>query len=108
MIPTIETFEDLAKQTEIRYGLLKDSSTMAFFKKSTSPTIKTMWGFMQQHRDDAFVSSTQEGIEKVRRSKGKMADIEIVCTVLALAFCREICLSSGVYNERICQPAFTV
>jgi hypothetical protein len=46
---------------------------MAFFNKSTLTTFKRMWDFMQQHKDDVFVTSNREGIEKVRRSKGKFA-----------------------------------
>ncbi|CAF3297806.1 unnamed protein product [Rotaria sp. Silwood2] len=69
----IETIEDLAKQTEIRYGTIRNSSTMTFFNKSTFTTFKHMWNFMEQHKDDVFVASNREGIEKVRRSKGTFA-----------------------------------
>ncbi|CAF1192912.1 unnamed protein product [Adineta ricciae] len=73
LVTPIESVEDLAKQTEIRYGTVKGGSTMAFFNKSTLITFKRMWDFMQQHKDDVFVTSNHEGIEKVRRSKGKFA-----------------------------------
>ncbi|CAF0889980.1 unnamed protein product [Adineta steineri] len=73
LVTPIETVEDLAKQTEIRYGTLKGGSTMSFFNKSTITTFKRMWEFMQQHKDDVFVASNREGIEKVRKSKGKFA-----------------------------------
>ncbi|CAF4044374.1 unnamed protein product [Rotaria sordida] len=73
LVPPVETVEELAKQTDIRYGTLKGGSTMAFFNKSTLTTFKRMWDFMQQHQDDVFVSSNSEGIEKVRQSKGKFA-----------------------------------
>ncbi len=73
LVTPIETVEDLAKQMDIRYGTLRGGSTMAFFNKSTITTFKRMWNFMQQHQDDVFVSSNREGIEKVRRSKGKYA-----------------------------------
>ncbi|CAF2599544.1 unnamed protein product [Rotaria sp. Silwood2] len=73
LVPPIETVEDLAKQTDIHYGTLKGGATMAFFNKSTLTTFKIMWDFMQQHKDDVFVSSNSEGIEKVRGSKGKFA-----------------------------------
>ena len=73
LVTPIETVEDLAKQTEIRYGALKGGSTMAFFNKSALDTFKRMWNFMQQHKDDVFVKSNREGIEKVRQSKDKFA-----------------------------------
>ena len=68
LITPIESVEDLAKQTDIRYGTLIGGSTMAFFNKSALDTFKRMWNFMQQHKDDVFVKSNREGIEKVRRS----------------------------------------
>jgi hypothetical protein len=73
LVTPIETVEDLANQTDIRYGTLRGGSTMAFFNKSTLPTFERMWKFMQQHKGDVFVTSNREGIEKVRRSKGKFA-----------------------------------
>ncbi|CAF1623889.1 unnamed protein product [Rotaria magnacalcarata] len=72
-VTAIQTIDDLAKQTEIRYGTIRNSSTMAFFNKSTSTTFKKMWNFMEQHKDDVFVASNHEGIEKVRLSNGKYA-----------------------------------
>lgn len=71
----IKTVEDLARQTEIRYGTIRNSSTMAFFKTSTFTIFKDMWNFMEQHKDNVFVSSNREGIEKVRQSNGKYAFI---------------------------------
>ncbi len=73
LVTPIETVEDLAKQTEIRYGTVRGGSTMAFFNKSSLITLKRMWNFMQQYKDDVFVTSNREGIEKVRRAKGKFA-----------------------------------
>ena len=73
LVTPIETVEDLANQTDIRYGTVKGGSTMAFFNKSTIPTFERMWKFMQQHKDDVFVLSNSAGISKVRQSKGKFA-----------------------------------
>jgi ionotropic glutamate receptor len=73
LVPPIETVEDLSNQTGIRYGTLSGGSTMAFFNKSTLTTFKRMWNFMQQHKDDVFVKSNRDGIDKVRQSKGKFA-----------------------------------
>ena len=42
----IESAEDLAKQTEIKYGVVKGGSTMKFFKLSDNPVYQTMWEFM--------------------------------------------------------------
>ena len=99
LVAPIETFEDLARQTDIRYGVLYGGSTMAFFNQSTRNDIKNMWNSMLQYKDDVFVRSTQEGIEKVRRSRGKKVHVKISSEVRALMFSRTIRLFSGVYNE---------
>ena len=98
MILPIQTVEDLASQTEIQYGVLKGGSTMAFFNTSTLPTLRKMWNFMQQYKDDVFVSSNKAGIEKVRRSQGIIAGIKILHLIIVLIFSREICLSRGVHS----------
>lgn len=73
LVTPINSVEELSQQTAIRYGTLKGGSTMAFFNKSTLLTFKRMWNFMQQHKDDVFVRSNREGIEKVRNSKDNFA-----------------------------------
>jgi hypothetical protein len=103
LVTPIETIEDLPRQTQIRYGVMKDGSTAAFFNHSTRTTIKTMWNFMLKRKDDVFVQSIQAGIEKVRQSKGRIADTEILFELLALTFSRAICFSPGVYTKRIRQ-----
>ncbi|ROT79787.1 putative glutamate receptor ionotropic, kainate 2 [Penaeus vannamei] len=47
----IESAEDLAKQTKIKYGSLKTGSTMAFFRDSKIPTYQGMWATMMRHED---------------------------------------------------------
>ena len=42
----IKSAEDLALQTQIKYGVVDGGSTMKFFEKSTHPTYKIMWDFM--------------------------------------------------------------
>ncbi|CAM4941620.1 unnamed protein product [Rotaria socialis] len=68
MVTPIESVEDLARQTEIKYGVVRGGSTQAFFEKSDVKLFQRMWTYMQQ-RDDVFVASNEEGISKVRKSK---------------------------------------
>ena len=42
----ITSAEDLAKQTEIKYGVVDGGSTMKFFQYSKDPTYQIMWEFM--------------------------------------------------------------
>lgn len=72
MVTPIESVEDLARQTEIKYGVVRAGSTQAFFDKSDVKLFQRMWAYMQQS-DDVLVNSNEEGITKVRKSKGKYA-----------------------------------
>ncbi|RWS27374.1 glutamate receptor 1-like protein, partial [Leptotrombidium deliense] len=72
MVTPINSVDDLAKQTEVEYGVLRDSSTQEFFKKSKIAVYTRMWEFMNS-RPHVFVDSYKEGIRRVRDSKGKYA-----------------------------------
>ncbi|XP_052755261.1 glutamate receptor ionotropic, kainate 2 isoform X4 [Galleria mellonella] len=69
----IESAEDLAKQTKIKYGALKGGSTAAFFRDSNFSTYQRMWSFMESARPTVFTSSNKEGEERVMRGKGSYA-----------------------------------
>ncbi|KAG8225568.1 hypothetical protein J437_LFUL002085 [Ladona fulva] len=66
---TIESAEDLAKQTKIKYGAVSGGSTAAFFKESNFSTYQRMWSFMESAKPSVFAKSNSEGVERV--SKGK-------------------------------------
>ena len=61
----IESVEDLAHQSKIKYGTLRDGSTMSFFRDSKFPTYNKMWKVMEKNREISFVSSYEEGRNKV-------------------------------------------
>ncbi|XP_069680352.1 glutamate receptor ionotropic, kainate 2-like isoform X2 [Periplaneta americana] len=65
MITPIENAEDLAGQTEIAYGTLDSGSTMTFFRDSMIETYKKMWRFMENKKPSVFVSTYEEGIQRV-------------------------------------------
>ncbi|XP_055382987.1 glutamate receptor ionotropic, kainate 2 [Condylostylus longicornis] len=69
----IESAEDLAKQTRIKYGALKGGSTAAFFRESKISTYQRMWSFMESARPSVFTSSNYEGVERVIKGKGTYA-----------------------------------
>ncbi|EZA55532.1 Glutamate receptor [Ooceraea biroi] len=72
MITPINSAEDLAAQTEVQYGTLAHGSTWDFFRKSQISLYSKMWEFMNS-RKHVFVKSYEEGIRRVRTSKGKYA-----------------------------------
>ncbi|XP_024885052.1 glutamate receptor ionotropic, kainate 2-like isoform X1 [Temnothorax curvispinosus] len=65
MITPIEHAEDLASQTDIAYGTLDSGSTMTFFRDSMIETYKKMWRFMENKKPSVFVSTYEEGIQRV-------------------------------------------
>ncbi|KPM07528.1 glutamate receptor 1-like protein 1 [Sarcoptes scabiei] len=72
MVTPINSADDLVKQTEIEYGVLRDSSSMEFFRRSKIAVHQRMWDFMKS-RQHVFVDSYADGIRRVRESKGKYA-----------------------------------
>ncbi|KAH9425801.1 Glutamate receptor ionotropic, kainate 1, partial [Dermatophagoides pteronyssinus] len=60
----IESVEDLAHQSKIRYGTLRNSSTMSFFRDSKFPIYQKMWQFMEKHPEN-FAASYEEGRKRV-------------------------------------------
>nr|QHN69189.1 ionotropic receptor 8 [Sirex nitobei] len=69
----IESAEDLAKQTKIKYGALRGGSTAAFFRDSNFSTYQRMWSFMEAARPTVFTSSNVEGVERVVKGRGSYA-----------------------------------
>ncbi|XP_051505661.1 glutamate receptor 1-like isoform X2 [Myxocyprinus asiaticus] len=73
MVSPIESAEDLAKQTEIAYGTLDAGSTKEFFRRSKIAVFEKMWSYMKLADPSVFVKTTDEGVVRVRKSKGKYA-----------------------------------
>ncbi|XP_064086752.1 glutamate receptor ionotropic, kainate 2-like isoform X1 [Macrobrachium nipponense] len=69
----IESAEDLAKQTKIKYGCKKDGSTYSFFRDSNIPTYQRMWAAMSNARPSVFTESNEAGVERVSKSNGMYA-----------------------------------
>ncbi|MCP9258471.1 AMPA receptor subunit GluR3A [Dirofilaria immitis] len=87
----IESVEDLAKQTKIKYGIQQGGSTAQFLRKPshTCPIVQNfitfefqhssvqiyqrMWRYMESQVPAVFTSTYAEGIERVRSHKGRYA-----------------------------------
>jgi glutamate receptor, ionotropic, invertebrate len=69
MDASIESAEDLAKQSKIKYGAVKGGSTLGFFKNSNFSTYQRMWAAMESARPSVFTSSNKEGVDRVSKSK---------------------------------------
>ncbi|XP_073988412.1 glutamate receptor ionotropic, kainate 2-like isoform X2 [Rhodnius prolixus] len=69
MDATIESVEDLAKQSKIKYGVLNGGSTANFFKTSNDSLYQKMWSVMESTKPSVFTSSNDEGVERVLKGK---------------------------------------
>ncbi|KAH7938640.1 hypothetical protein HPB51_028841 [Rhipicephalus microplus] len=63
LLSPIESAEDLAKQSTVRYGCVRSGSTYALFKEWKHETYEMMWHAMKED----LVSSIAEGIGRVER-----------------------------------------
>lgn len=63
----INSADDLAAQTRISYGTLKNGATEAFFKNSKIDTFKKMSNTMNSD-PDSWVTTNREGIDRVKNS----------------------------------------
>lgn len=70
---SIESAEDLSKQSKIKYGALLGGSTLQFFKGSNFSLYQRMWSAMESAEPSVFVTSNQEGEERVAKSKREYA-----------------------------------
>lgn len=73
MDATIDSAEDLAKQSKIKYGAVRGGSTMKFFQDSNFSTYQRMWAAMESSRPSVFTSSNDEGRERVAKGKRQYA-----------------------------------
>ncbi|XP_012061140.1 PREDICTED: glutamate receptor ionotropic, kainate 2-like [Atta cephalotes] len=71
----VKGIEDLARQTKIKYGILKGGATASFFQNSNYSTYKQMWDTMVNSKPSVFTSSYKEGIDRVIHGKRKYAFI---------------------------------
>ena len=69
----INSVEDLAKQTKIKYGCLQSGSTNTFFKDATDETYQKLYRVMSQNSDEVMMSSNKDGIDKVLLDQGSYA-----------------------------------
>ncbi|GJQ74578.1 hypothetical protein Trydic_g21439 [Trypoxylus dichotomus] len=73
MGPTIESAEDLAKQSEISYGCVEGGATATFFRDSNFSTYQRMWRTMVSAEPNVFQKSNKEGVKSVKTRKGMYA-----------------------------------
>jgi len=73
MSSPVNSAEDLAKQTKIKYGTYCCGSTNSFFRGSTIPTYQKLNAFMESAKPSVYTSGNQAGIDRVRKEDGLYA-----------------------------------
>ena len=73
MASPINSAEDLAKQTKIKYGTYCCGSTNSFFSMSTIPTYQKINAFMEGAKPSVYTKSNTEGLDRVRKEDGMYA-----------------------------------
>ncbi|CAH0553023.1 unnamed protein product [Brassicogethes aeneus] len=73
MGPTIESAEDLAGQTKIKYGCLSGGATYSFFRDSNFSTYHRMFVQMESADPSVFEKDNKDGVKRVLTSNRKYA-----------------------------------
>ena len=69
---TINSAEDLAKQTKIKYGTVEGGATQAFFRETDFPVYQRMWTQMVQARPSVFEKDNADGVKRVKNTKNQL------------------------------------
>jgi len=69
----VNSAEDLAKQTKIKYGTYCCGSTNAFFRSSTIPTYQKLNAFMESAKPSVYTTGNSQGIDRVLKEDGMYA-----------------------------------
>ena len=69
----INSVDDLAKQTKIKYGCLQSGSTKSFFEDSTTEVYQKLYRVMSENEDEVMMTSNKDGIDKVLMQQGSYA-----------------------------------
>lgn len=75
MDSTIESVQELADQSTVKYGAVAEGATLAFFKDSNVSLYQKMYNIMESSTTTGtvFTKSNQEGAERVSKGKKKYA-----------------------------------
>ncbi|XP_060587064.1 glutamate receptor ionotropic, kainate 2-like isoform X2 [Ruditapes philippinarum] len=62
----IKTVDSLARQSNVKYGILNNSDLMQFFRESRDDTYERMWTFMKLYEDISLLSTRKKGLDFVQ------------------------------------------
>jgi len=73
MSSPVNSAEDLAKQTKIKYGTYCCGSTNAFFSGSSIPTYQKLNAFMESTKPSVYTKGNAAGVDRVQKEDGMYA-----------------------------------
>ncbi|KAM7352229.1 glutamate receptor IIB [Cochliomyia hominivorax] len=70
---SIQNLHDLVDQNKVQFGTVKGGSTSQLFSESNETVYRLAWNKMISFKPEAFTASNKEGMDRVKRSKGRYA-----------------------------------
>ena len=85
--PPISDMGDLASQTKIQYGTVKNSGVEMFFRNTKIEPFSNMWASMAELMPEGMVNNTEEGLQKVKEGNYAFLWDSTVTSYLAAIDC---------------------
>ncbi|XP_054744748.1 glutamate receptor ionotropic, kainate 1 [Anastrepha obliqua] len=70
---SISNLHDLIDQDKVQFGMLKGGSTSFLFSESNESEYRRAWNKMCAMKPSAFTANNKEGVDRVKRSRGRYA-----------------------------------
>ncbi|XP_053385005.1 glutamate receptor ionotropic, kainate 3-like isoform X2 [Mercenaria mercenaria] len=67
----IKTVDSLARQSNVKYGILNNSDLMQFFRQSRDDPYERMWTFMKMYEEISLLPTRKMGLDYVQNGVGK-------------------------------------
>ncbi|KAH8421152.1 hypothetical protein KR009_003820, partial [Drosophila setifemur] len=69
----IDTLHDLVDQNKVQFGTIRGGATSVYFSESNDTENRMAWNKMLSFKPDSFTRNNEEGVDRVKLSKGTYA-----------------------------------
>ncbi|XP_060666776.1 glutamate receptor ionotropic, kainate 2 [Drosophila nasuta] len=73
MTGNIASLHDLIDQNKVQFGTIRGGATSVYFSESNDTENRMAWNKMVSFKPDAFTKNNEEGVDRVKVSKGRYA-----------------------------------
>ncbi|EDW76392.1 uncharacterized protein Dwil_GK14684 [Drosophila willistoni] len=73
MTGNIESLHDLIDQNKVQFGTIRGGATSVYFSESNDTDNRMAWNKMLSFKPDAFTKNNEEGVDRVKLSRGTYA-----------------------------------